>query len=104
MHKRHNLGHKEMEENGMFIKKNSVVTIDGGKETFFVLDIKKIAGKEVVLLQGVSDGVLRFALENIDAKKLEAKLLFVNDFQMVKEIAQEFDKQDGKVSSAKKRK
>ena len=80
----------------MIFKPESIVEIEKGLK-FVVLDIKNYEGKEVALLQGVKDGVLRFAVEKIDAESKKASLVFINDENLIKAIAVEFDKQDGKL-------
>ena len=51
----------------MIFKPEAIVEIEKGLK-FVVLDIKKYEGKEVALVQGVKDGVLRFAVEKIDPR------------------------------------
>lgn len=80
----------------MIFKPEAIVEIEKGLK-FVVLDIKKYEGKEVALVQGVKDGVLRFAVEKIDEQNKSASLVFINDENLVKAIAVEFDKQDGKL-------
>ncbi len=79
----------------MIIKQNSIVEISKGLK-FMVLDIKTFQNKEVALVQGVEDGVLRFVVEKVDEKENKIDLMFIEDVNLIKEIALEFDRQDGK--------
>ena len=80
----------------MIFKQNAIVEMEGGKK-FAVLDIKTCQGKEVALVQGLDDAILRFAVEEVDIKKKIANLIFIEDQNMINAIATEFDKQDGKL-------
>lgn len=80
----------------MIFKKDSIVEVKKGLK-FIVLDIKNYEKKEVALLQGLEDGVLRFAVEKINKSTKEAYLEFINDTNLIMSIAKEFDKQDGKI-------
>ena len=80
----------------MFINKGSVVEIENNLN-FVVLDIKTYEGREIALVQGIEDAVLRFAVEKIDEKNKDLSLVFIDDQNLIKAIATEFDRQDGKL-------
>ena len=80
----------------MIFNSNDIVEMKGGVK-FVVLDIKEYEGKEVALVQSLTDAVLRFAVEELDAKEKTAKLIFIEDQELINAIATEFDRQDGKL-------
>ena len=80
----------------MIFKPKARVEMKDGMR-FVVLDIKKYEGREVALVQGIEDGVLRFAVEEINAKEKTARLVFIEDQKLINAIATEFDRQDGKL-------
>lgn len=80
----------------MLVKKQSIVEIEEGYK-FLVLDIKEVDGTEIALLQSIETGMFKFAAEKVDSEKKSAELYFINDKELIKQIALEFDKQDGKI-------
>ncbi len=80
----------------MLIKKDSIIEIKNGLK-FIVLDIKEYQGKEVALLQGVEDGILRFAVERANNETEKIEMMFIEDDKLIKEIAEDFDRQDNKI-------
>lgn len=76
----------------MVITAGNIVEVQGDKK-FLVLDVKKIKNKVVALLQGVEDGFLRFATEEVDINSKSVTLKFINDKELEMAIAKEFDRQ-----------
>ena len=80
----------------MLIKKDSIIEIKSGMK-LIVLDIKEYQGKEVALLQSVEDGILRFAVERTNNETEKIEMMFIEDDNLIKEIAEDFDRQDNKI-------
>ena len=75
------------------IEKNSIIEIEDGLK-FIVLDVKEIENNKVLLLQGLDDGVHRFAIDETESEN--SSLQFIDDKEFMLQIAKEFDYQDRK--------
>ena len=73
----------------MKIKNRSIIKLSNERD-YLVDDIKEIDGKEVALLQDLETGFYIFALEKDNG------LVMIDDEQLQKALAKEFDKIDKK--------